>query len=81
MKNTVKNVARVGRPPVVENNVKIVVLAKGKVNPRTENTGPWVRYNAVLKSKTVGDFLKKMPKWRTTLYRAKREGLIKLVAA
>jgi hypothetical protein len=57
-------------------NAKITVLPDGKENPRRQGSGPFARYEDILKSKTVGDFLKRQPQWRATLKRAVDEGLI-----
>jgi hypothetical protein len=61
-------------------NAKIIILEKGKKNPRKRRRGggPWQRYEDVLQSETVADFLKKQPKWRATLNRAVKEGLIRI---
>jgi hypothetical protein len=77
-----KPAAKAAAKPAVRaaDSAKIVVLEKGKKNPRNEGGGPYLRYQDVLKcnGKTVADFLKLQPKWRATLARAVKEGLIKL---
>jgi hypothetical protein len=54
------------------------VLPAGKVNPRREGTARWKRYEDILKSKTVGDFLAKHPRWNSTLTRCVMAKLIEL---
>jgi hypothetical protein len=77
-KKTVKTTtAKLGLPKFNE-TAKIVVLAKGKTNPRRKNTGPFRRYEVLLKSRTVAAFLKQMPKWRSTINRAEKEGFIRV---
>jgi hypothetical protein len=60
-------------PPQFQDNAKITVLEAGKENPRRKGSGPYQRYEVLLKSRTVGAFLQKYPKWRSTIYRALRE--------
>jgi hypothetical protein len=72
-----------GRKPLSASanlKARIVVLPKGKENPRNKGTGPFERYAVILKSKTVGDFLAKLPDWYATLLRAQKEGYIKIAA-
>jgi hypothetical protein len=68
---------RIGQPRYPE-SAKIHVLPKGKENPRREGLGPYRRYAVLLKSKTVGDFLKELPDWRSTINRAVKEERIKV---
>lgn len=70
-----KNHGRVGMPKFAA-TARIVVLAKGKKNPRRPGTGPFKRYEMLVKSKTVADFLKAMPEWRATINRNFNEGYI-----
>lgn len=67
---------RVGQYP---DDAKIAVLEKGKENPRRKDSGPFKRYAAILQSKTVGDFLEKMPRRTDTLRRAEKEGYIEII--
>jgi hypothetical protein len=67
-----------GVRPEFNPQARIVVLAAGKENPRREGTERWKRYEAILKSKTVGDFLAKFPKWNSTLTRCVIDKLIEL---
>ena len=59
--------------PKFADTARIVVLPAGKENPRRKGSGPYQRYAVLLKSRTVGEFLKKLPQWRSTIYRAMRE--------
>jgi hypothetical protein len=68
---------RVGQPRYSE-SAKITVLPKGKDNPRREGLGPYKRYAVLLKSKTVGEFLKELPEWRSTINRAVKEERIEV---
>jgi hypothetical protein len=52
-----------GKRPEFNADAKIVVLPAGKENSRREGTERWKRYETILKSKTVGDFLAKFPRW------------------
>jgi hypothetical protein len=59
-----------GVPRVAFNaDAKIVVLPAGKENPRRKGTARYRRYEDLLRSKTVGDFLAKHPKWHATITR------------
>jgi hypothetical protein len=60
-------------PPRFADTARITVLPAGKENPRRKGGGPYQRYEVLLKSRTVGEFLKKHPKWRSTIYRALTE--------
>jgi len=70
-------VPRVGQPRYSE-SAKITILPKGKDNPRREGLGPYKRYAVLLKSKTVGEFLKELPEWRSTINRAVKEERIEV---
>jgi hypothetical protein len=59
-------------------DAKIVVLPAGKENPRREGTARWQRYRDLQNSKTVGEFLKKHPRWRATVTRCVIDKLIEL---
>jgi len=59
-----------------ENGAKITILTAGRENPRRKGTAPYKRYDVLLRSRTVGAFLKKLPKWRSTITRAVREKLV-----
>jgi hypothetical protein len=59
-------------------DAKIVVLPAGKENPRREGTARWKRYEDLRKSGTVGEFLKKHPRWNSTITRCVIEKLIEL---
>src|SRR5215467_6113134 len=56
----------------------IVFTPKGKEmgNPRKKNSPAWKRFETLRKAKTVGAFLKVLPRWRATISRAVNEGLI-----
>jgi hypothetical protein len=64
--------------PEFDPQARIVVLPAGKENPRREGTERWKRYEAILKSKTVGDFLAKFPRWNSTITRCVIDKLIEL---
>ena len=70
-------VPRVGQPRYPD-TAKIMVLPKGKENPRREGSGPFKRYAVLIKSKTVGEFLKELPEWRSTINRAVKEERIEI---
>jgi hypothetical protein len=78
-KTTAKKTGKVGTAKFAD-TAKITVLEKGKTNPRRPKTGPYNRYEALKKSRTVADFLKVQPKWRATINRAVKEGFIKVSA-
>src|SRR5262245_59947373 len=59
---------------------RITFTNKGKVNPRRKGTGPYKRYETLRKAGTVGMFLKKHPKWHSTIVRAVREGFVRVAA-
>jgi hypothetical protein len=61
-----------------EDDQRITVLAQGKENPRSPGKPPFKRYETLLKSPTVGAFLKVHPKWASTIARAVREGLVRV---
>jgi hypothetical protein len=63
--------------PKYDVSQKIQVLVD--TNPRREGLPPYERFEALRKSKTVGDFLKKYPEWRATIARAVKENLIKVL--
>ena len=67
-----------GQRPEFNPPARIVVLPAGKENPRREGTARWKRYEDILKSKTVGDFLAKHPRWNSTLTRCVIAKLIEL---
>jgi hypothetical protein len=71
-----KSVAK--RAPRFDHDAKIVVLAGGKSNPRRAGTGPFKRYEALRKSRTVGAFLKAFPNRAATIRRAVEEKLIRV---
>jgi hypothetical protein len=80
-KTTTKKTAKVAstqRRARYSDNARIVVLADGKDNPRREGTAPFKRYAVLLKSRTVGAFLKSQPKWYATITRAVKEKRIKV---
>jgi hypothetical protein len=58
---------------------RIVVLPNGQNNPRRPGTPPHQRYESLLQSATIGEFLQRHPGWITTVQRAVREGYIKIV--
>jgi hypothetical protein len=62
-----------------QDSQRIVVMPAGKTNPRRAGKGPFGRYAALVKSRTVGDFVKMHPKWPQTIARAVREQLVKIV--
>lgn len=64
--------------PKYADDQRITVLAQGKENPRTPGKAPFKRYETLLKSPTVGAFLKVHPKWASTIARAVREGLVRV---
>jgi hypothetical protein len=72
---TVKSTARRVR---FADNARITVLPGGKTNPRREGSAPYKRYAVLLKSRTVGAFLKSQPKWYATISRAVKENRIKV---
>jgi len=59
--------------PHYSNKAKISILPKGKENPRREGKGPFKRYAVLMRCKTVGEFLKELPEWRSTITRAVKE--------
>lgn len=63
-----KPVARLAGAPFGA-DAKIVVLPAGKTNPRKPGSARYKRYEDVLKSKTVGDFLARHPRRNSTLTR------------
>jgi hypothetical protein len=69
-----------GKAPALKyaDDQRITVLAQGKENPRTPGKAPFKRYATLLKSPTVGAFLKVHPNWTSTIARAVREGLIRV---
>jgi hypothetical protein len=64
--------------PNFSDDAAIHILPKGRENPRRKDSGPYKRYEVLLKSRRVSDFLRKQPKWRSTIYRAIRDDLIKV---
>jgi hypothetical protein len=64
--------------PEFNSDARIVVLPAGKENPRREGTARWQRYEDLLKSKTVGDFLAKHPRRNSTITRCVIARLIEL---
>jgi hypothetical protein len=64
--------------PQFSDDAAIQILPAGKENPRRKGSGPYQRYEVLLKSRKVSDFLKKQPKWRSTIYRAIRDDLIRV---
>jgi hypothetical protein len=64
--------------PKYADDQRITVLAQGKENPRSPGKAPFKRYATLLKSPTVGAFLKVHPKWISTIARAVREGLVRV---
>jgi membrane protein involved in colicin uptake len=68
----------VKRAPRLDVDAKITVLASGKTNPRRAGTGPFKRYEALRKSRTVGAFLKAFPNRAATIRRAVEEKLIRV---
>lgn len=70
-------IPRIGTPRYPD-TAKIVVLPKGKENPRRQGSPPYQRYAVLLKSKTVGEFLKELPEWRATIARAVKEQRIEV---
>lgn len=79
-KTTKKVVAKVATKRVArfDDAKRIVILPAGKTNPRRKGTGPFNRYNVLLRSRTVGAFLKSQPKWHSTIVRAVKEKLIRV---
>ena len=59
-------------------DAKIVVLPAGKENPRREGSARWKPYEDLRKSGTVGEFLKKHPRWNSTITRCVIEKLIEI---
>lgn len=55
---------------------KISVLPDGKENPCRKGTGRWKRYEALLASKNVGDFLSQHPHRQSTIRHYVATGLI-----
>jgi hypothetical protein len=79
-KVAVKKSAKVAAPKRThfDADKRIVVLPAGKANPRRKGSGAFNRYNVLLKSRTVGAFLKSQPKWHSTIVRAVSEKLIRV---
>jgi hypothetical protein len=67
-----------GVRPEFDPQARIVVLPAGKENPRREGSARWVRYRDLMASKTVGEFLKKHPRWNSTVTRCVIAKLIEL---
>jgi hypothetical protein len=59
---------------------RIVVLLAGKSNLRRMGSGRWHRYQDILRSKTVGAFLAKHPRWESTLNHYVARGWIEIRA-
>jgi len=58
---------------------KITVLpAAKKEGLRRKGTAPFRRFEDLKRSRTVGQFLKRHPKWMTTIARAVREELVRV---
>jgi len=64
--------------PKFDDNATIHILPAGKENPRRKGSPPYQRYEVLLKSRKVSDFLRKLPQWRSTIYRAIRENRVKI---
>lgn len=75
VKKVVKSVARRAR---YADSARITVLPAGKDNPRRKGTAPYNRYAVLLRSRTVGAFLKAQPKWYATIVRAVKEQRVKV---
>jgi hypothetical protein len=67
-----------GVRPEFDPAARIVVLPAGKENPRREGTARWKRFHDLQNSKTVGEFLKKHPRWNSTITRCVIDKLIEL---
>jgi hypothetical protein len=78
MSKTQKQVKRVVKSVKLDVGQRIVVLPAGKANPRRAGSAPYKRYAVLLKSRTVGAFLKSQPKWRGTIVRALKEQRIRV---
>lgn len=74
-KQATKNTPKVAKLDPAQ---RIVVLPAGKANPRRAGSAPHKRYSVLLKSRTVGAFLKSQPKWRGTIVRAIKEQRIRV---
>jgi hypothetical protein len=78
-KKSVKSVKKVATKRArYEDNARITVLPGGKENPRKTGSAPFKRYAVLLKSRTVGAFLKAQPKWHSTIVRAVKEQRIRV---